>query len=354
MPTARIVSPTPDALLEATARLQDGGLVAFATETVYGLGANALDAEAVAGIFAAKGRPSTNPVIVHVPDANAARALVSEWTPIAQKLADAFWPGPLTLVLPKADTVPDIVTAGGATVGLRVPAHPVALALLRAASVPVAAPSANRSEEVSPTTAQHVADSLGAFVDDLLILDGGPCSVGLESTVLDVTGDVPHILRPGMVTAQMLREVVGEVLEGNTGDSQKIALSPGQMPRHYAPRKPLLLVPAAAMMDVLQEGDALLVYRTLWQEDENGPFPIQPAPGSLRATRPEFFETLKNFGVAPTPVDYARNLYSKLRNWDAAPSIRRIVVVEPPHTPEWAAVHDRLRRAATPKENTNK
>ncbi|MDX1935169.1 MAG: L-threonylcarbamoyladenylate synthase, partial [Capsulimonadales bacterium] len=188
-----------DGIDEAADRLREGRLVAFPTETVYGLGANALDNDAVAALFALKGRPSTNPVIVHVADADAARALITDWPDNAERLARAFWPGPLTLVLPKTPAVPGIVTAGGPTVGLRMPDHPVALRLLSAAAVPIAAPSANRSEEVSPTTAAHVADSLTAYADDLLILDGGPCSVGIESTVLDVTVDAPPSIRPGRV-----------------------------------------------------------------------------------------------------------------------------------------------------------
>lgn len=196
--SARITLPDDAALAEAAERLRAGELVAFPTETVYGLGANALDANAVAKIYAAKGRPATNPIIVHVASVEQAKTLVKTWPAIADELAAQHWPGPLTLVLEKADHIPDIVTAGGRTVGIRIPNHPVALELLRRAGVPVAAPSANRSEEVSPTQAKHVADSLGAFVDDLLILDGGACGVGIESTVLDVTCDPPRVLRPGM------------------------------------------------------------------------------------------------------------------------------------------------------------
>jgi L-threonylcarbamoyladenylate synthase len=184
----------PAAISEAAALIRAGRLVAFPTETVYGLGANALDPHAAARIFEAKGRPPSNPLIVHVASVEAAPELAANWPEIADRLAERFWPGPLTLVVEKADRVPGIVTANGPTIGLRVPDHPVALALLEAATVPIAAPSANRSEEVSPTTAQHVVDSLGARVD--LILDGGPTNVGIESTVLDVTQTPPRLLRP--------------------------------------------------------------------------------------------------------------------------------------------------------------
>ncbi|MBY0278237.1 threonylcarbamoyl-AMP synthase [Candidatus Binatia bacterium] len=190
--------PVTTDVARAAAILRRGGLVALPTETVYGLGANALDADAVSKIFAAKGRPASNPLIVHVESEAAARSLARRWPEIAARLAAEYWPGPLTLVVEKTDSIPDLVTAGGSTVALRVPAHPIALALLRACGLPLAAPSANRSEAISPTTARHVADSLGPFVDDLLVLDGGPCEVGIESTVVDLTGVTPAVLRVGM------------------------------------------------------------------------------------------------------------------------------------------------------------
>src|SRR4051812_20749755 len=177
------------AVREAAAVLRDGGLVAFPTETVYGLGARALDPASVARIYEAKGRPSYNPLIVHVATVDAARALSSAWPEAADRLAERFWPGPLTLVVPRAPVIPDAVSAGLDTVGVRIPGHPVAHALLEAAGIPVAAPSANRSMGVSPTTAEHVRRSLGGRVD--LILDGGPCPVGIESTVLSLAGEVP-------------------------------------------------------------------------------------------------------------------------------------------------------------------
>ncbi|WP_395088960.1 L-threonylcarbamoyladenylate synthase [Armatimonas sp.] len=301
--SARIVLPEDAALTEAVERLRGGELVAFPTETVYGLGANALDAAAVAKIYAAKGRPATNPIIVHVASVEQAKALVNTWPRIADELAAAHWPGPLTLVLEKADGIPDSVTAGGSTVGIRIPNHPVALELLRRAGVPIAAPSANRSEEVSPTQAQHVADSLGAFVKDLLILDGGSCDVGIESTVLDVTCDPPRVLRPGMAKLSLppSPRPAGELVQG-------VARSPGQMLRHYAPKKPVVqLLHSETYFQ--QEGDAWLA-------------------------------------LPQDPHTAARVLYAELRRLDSEDSVARIVVPIQPDTPAWAAIRDRLRRAA--------
>ena len=211
MELLRIDPANPDraTLRVAAVALRHGGLVAFPTETVYGLGAHALDEAAVARIYAAKGRPSYNPLIVHVTDAEAAKALVADWPTNAALLARAFWPGPLTLVLPKRGIVPDAITAGLPSVAVRVPAHPVALALLREARIPIAAPSANRCTELSPTTAAHVVESLGDVVD--LIVDGGPTTVGIESTVVDLSGPAPRVLRPGMISAAQIAEVVGRV-----------------------------------------------------------------------------------------------------------------------------------------------
>jgi L-threonylcarbamoyladenylate synthase len=205
-------TPAADAIAHAAHVLQEGGLVAFPTETVYGLGANALDPAAVAKIFAAKGRPATNPIIVHIATIDEASALAGAWPDVAQQLADRFWPGPLTLVLPKQAHVPDLVTAGGATVALRMPAHPVALALLRACGFPLAAPSANRSSELSPTLPEHVLRGLADRID--LLLDAGPTSGGLESTVLDLTTQPPRLLRPGLVTIAELEALLGPIVRG--------------------------------------------------------------------------------------------------------------------------------------------
>ncbi len=303
---ARILAPGDAAYAEAARVLRAGGLVAFPTETVYGLGANALDAGAVAGIFEAKGRPSDNPIIVHVADTAAARSLAAAWPPAAERLASAGWPGPLTLVVEKADRIPEIVTAGGATVGLRVPDHPVAQALLRAASLPIAAPSANRSEEVSPTTAAHVAASLGPWVDDLLVLDGGPCEVGIESTVVDVTGERPVLLRPGMFRL----EEAGLADTGAEARAAGPARSPGQRARHYAPSKPLVVVDPGALEEARREGDAVL-------------------------------------RLGDDPAAAAQVLYAELHRLAADPAVARILVERPPEGDTWAGLRDRLRRAAS-------
>ncbi|WP_207707626.1 L-threonylcarbamoyladenylate synthase, partial [Desulfofundulus thermobenzoicus] len=242
--------PDPGVMARAGLILRRGGLVAFPTETVYGLGADALNARAVARIFEAKGRPQDNPLIVHVAAREMVDPLVARVPAHARQLMDAFWPGPLTLVLPAAAAVPREVTAGLDTVGIRMPDHPVALALIRSAGVPVAAPSANLSGRPSPTSAEHVLADLGGRVE--VVLDGGPAGIGVESTVLDITGDVPVILRPGGVTAEEIAGITGRVrldpgVDGRAGNGGRPAAgyrprSPGMKYRHYAPRTPLILV----------------------------------------------------------------------------------------------------------------
>jgi L-threonylcarbamoyladenylate synthase len=333
------VSPTdPDAdvIADAAARLRVGELVAFPTETVYGLGANAFDAEAVGKIFAAKGRPATNPVIVHVADAAGARDVVAVWPESARKLAMAFWPGPLTLVLPKSDKVPDIATAGLPYVGVRVPAHPVALALLRAARIPVAAPSANKSNELSPTSAWHVIRSLDSV--NAIVLDGGPTSVGIESTVVDLSGDTPVILRPGGVSAAQVSEVLGVPVSiassANDADDAVARKSPGTLQRHYAPRAPLRLVPAGDPIALATSIDAARtrgkrIGVVVWRHPEL-PFPWDVLLREL----------------PDDPDGYASVLYATLHELDAE-GVGEILVERVPETAAWAAVGDRLRRAAT-------
>jgi L-threonylcarbamoyladenylate synthase len=331
-----IVPVTPDTLRDAAERLRRGELVAFPTETVYGLGAHALDADAVARIFAAKGRPAWNPVIVHVPSVAEARALVREWPDRAERLAASDWPGPLTLVLRKRTTVPDVVTAGTDTVALRVPSHPVALALLREAGVPIAAPSANRFTQLSPTTAAHVAQGLGSRVS--LILDGGPCAVGIESTVLDLTGDVPTILRAGVLDAETLAARLGEPVRDGThqrgarsvDDAEAPRPAPGMMDRHYAPRADLWLVDAAGRADV----EAVLA-------EEAG----RVATGAVAigdGWAPPTAAPLIRLPV--DPEGYARGLYAALHALDAA-GCARVIVTAPPTTGRWTGIHDRLSRA---------
>ena len=322
--------PDPESLVRAAETLRRGGLVAFPTETVYGLGAHALDPRAVARIYAAKGRPGYNPLIVHVADAQAARALASAWPAEAERLAAAFWPGPLTLVLPKNDSVPDSVTAGLPSVALRVPAHPVAHALLRAAGIPVAAPSANRSTEVSPTTAQHVARSLGNAVD--LIVDGGPCPVGIESTVLSLAGPVPTLLRPGTISVDDLRPVIGEIaLPSAAPDAEAARPSPGMLDRHYAPRAELRL---------LDEMDAL---RRLPETGEKTALLLRAGTG-FRDELPGWIDVME---MPDDPAAYAARLYAVLHELDEG-GYARGWVQAPPDAPAWAGVRDRLRRAASP------
>jgi L-threonylcarbamoyladenylate synthase len=320
----------PDAITRAAEVLRQGGLVAFPTETVYGLGANALDAAAVARIFEAKGRPANNPLIVHVGDAQAAAQLTSTWPQAASPLAERFWPGPLTLVLPKRPEIPDLVTAGGPTVALRVPAHPVALALLRAVGLPLAAPSANRSGELSPTRAEHVLRGLAGRLD--LILDAGPTTGGIESTVLDLTTQPPRVLRPGLVTAAELERLIGPVVRTASAEgSPPLALpSPGLLARHYAPRTPLECLEGNDAQQVLQGARA------------------GQAIGWVTLAAPADCELVPNLVLVqlpPDPAAYAAQLYTTLHQLDDA-GLDRIVVSLPPDTEEWAAVRDRLRRAA--------
>jgi L-threonylcarbamoyladenylate synthase len=325
-------APSADAIAEAARVLRRGGLVAFPTETVYGLGANALDAAAVARIFAAKGRPANNPLIVHVANAAQVPQIAADWPELAARLAERFWPGPLTLVLPKRDTVPDVVTAKGPTVAVRVPAHPVAQALLRAAALPIAAPSANRSTELSPTRAEHVLRGLDGRIE--MLLDGGPTSGGIESTVLDLTATPPRLLRPGPIGIAELETEIGPLSHDRSlmvaaQNDPRPLRSPGMLPRHYAPRTPLECVEAGREAERL----ASLV-------SEKGRIG---------------WVTFADSGTAPSgvlmhvmlsdPADYAAQLYAVLHELDAA-GLDRIVVTLPPDTDDWLAVRDRLRRAA--------
>jgi len=297
-------------LERAAALLRSGGLVAFPTETVYGLGANALDPVAVARIYAAKGRPATSPLIVHVADLAMAQAVAAEWPEAAQRLAERFWPGPLTLVLAKRDVVPDGVTAGLGTVGVRMPAHPVALELIRLAGVPVAAPSANPFMGLSPTTAEHVRAGLGEAVD--LVVDGGSCPVGIESTVLSLVGGRAVLLRPGMVSRSMIEGVIGPVeLAGEAAEGAAHA-APGMHARHYAPRTPLRV----------GKPDADSGY--LWHAAEEE---------SEMAVR-----------LPAEAEGYAAGLYEALHLLDSA-GLREIVVEPVPEGGEWDGIRDRLARA---------
>lgn len=321
------VHPELAVVARAAAVLWAGGLVAFPTETVYGLGANGLSGKAVAGIFAAKGRPSSNPIILHAPSMASARALAGSWNDWAERLAARFWPGPLTLVVERSAAIPDVVTAGGPTVALRVPSHPVALALLAAVDFPLAAPSANRSTRLSPTQAEHVLAGLDGRIG--LILDGGPTPGGIESTVLDVAGDRPRLLRPGLLSVREIEAVVGPVERGKS--SEGVARSPGLQECHYAPVRPLELAPAASVGECLQacrgRGE-----RVAWLSF------------GVAATDLERLAAV-TLALATTPGSYAAELFSALHVADAA-AVDRIVVTLPPTGDDWLGIHDRLARAA--------
>jgi len=320
--------PQPDVIARAAEVILGGGLVAFPTETVYGLGANALDEQAVERVFAAKGRPSYNPIIAHVPSTDAARALVSDWPESAERLAAAFWPGPLTFVLPKRPEVPGVVTAGLEFVAVRMPAHPVALALLRAVSVPLAAPSANRSTEVSPTTAQHVVKGLGARVD--LVLDGGPTALGIESTVVDLSRPRAVLLRPGVVSATELTPYVGTLALPTPVTSPAVPRrSPGMTDRHYAPKARLVLFgPSGRKGAVALAREAVDAGRVV---------------GALLLTR--LPAPVQHAVLMPNdPSGYAQRLYGTLHALDDA-GCDLILVERVPASPAWEGVRDRLERA---------
>ena len=296
----------------AAALIREGKLVAFPTETVYGLGANALDARAVERIFRVKGRPCTSPIIVHVESREAAPAFVTTWPSEAEKLAREFWPGPLTLVLPKRACIPDIVTAGLPSVGLRVPANAFALSLLDYAGVPIAAPSANPFSELSPTTAEHVRKSLGGSVD--LILDGGPTQVGIESTVLSLAGAKPTLLRPGMISAEQIEAVIGRIeIVGALNEGAHP--SPGMHPKHYSPRTPLVL-------QIPSTGRGAYLWRT---KSANAAHSIQ---------------------MPADPAPYAAALYDTLHRLDDE-GFDWIAVEMPPDEPAWTGIRDRLSRAGS-------
>ena len=319
-----------DAIARAVDVLRRGGLVAMPTETVYGLAADARNDAAVRAIFAAKGRPADHPVIVHVADAARLDKWARDVPRAARALAAAFWPGPLTLVLNRSSRVSDLITGGQHTVGLRAPAHPWAQALLRKFRGGLAAPSANRYGRISPTRAEHVVADLGAKPDGAvdLILDGGPCPVGIESTIVDLSGDTPRLLRPGAITREQLEAVLGEgVLVADASD-HNAPRAPGRQERHYAPRTPLELVHVsdiAGRLAALPPGSVALL----------APADSVPASAAVRL----------HIEAAPAPGPYARVLYENLRQLDAS-GAQWLLVAWPPAAIEWEALHDRLCRAA--------
>lgn len=309
--------------------LRAGELVALPTETVYGLAANALDARAVARIFEAKGRPSHNPIIVHIASLEMARRCVAEWPPLAEKLAHAFWPGPLTMVLPRAAGIPDIVTAGGPTVGVRWPSHPFIQAVIRACDFPLAAPSANPSNRISPTNAEHVLGSLGGKIP--LIVDGGQSQVGIESTVLDVSVSPPRLLRPGMIHERALLAVTGQLAVG-PGEGAPLLKSPGMLRKHYSPKARLVLLSWEHDADLEAQTGRFAVPREQMHVIAHSRIPAGGAFGRVSV-------------IPHDPEAFARALYAELHQCDQA-GATLIVVEELPQNDEWRALSDRLRRAA--------
>jgi L-threonylcarbamoyladenylate synthase len=325
--TVRIdpVQPEEQILAQAALLLLKGELVAFPTETVYGLGAHALDVAAIRKVYEVKGRPSRNPLIVHVPNADAAKTLVAEWPITAQKLAEKFWPGPLTLVLRKKSHVPSEVTGGGPLVALRVPSHPVALGLLREANIPLAAPSANTSGQLSPSDAAHVQKDLNGKIP--MILDAGTCPGGIESTVIDLSEASPRVLRPGLLPLSVIEAVIGPVqrdIPQMTNDG--VLPSPGMLTKHYSPKKKIFVIEKSKELikKLLQDGKSIA-----WLPFEH--------------TEPQ--ERLMVVQMPNDPAKYATMLYATLHELDAS-ACDMIVVELPPNTDAWLAVRDRLLRGA--------
>jgi L-threonylcarbamoyladenylate synthase len=327
-----VLSISPQAIRQAAEVLARGGLVAFPTETVYGLGGDATQPAAVQAIFAAKGRPADHPLIVHLASADWLSQYAAHVPQAAWALAEAFWPGPLTLVLRRSPSLSPLVSGGLDTVGLRVPAHPAARALLEALARPIAAPSANRFGRVSPTTAQHVAEDLGARVD--LILDGGPCGVGIESTIVDLSGPTPAILRPGGITQEQIAAVVGALGRPDASGRPRVS---GSLPSHYAPRARVEIVRDEALLSRAQElarqGANVAI---LWRREENPPL------------------AAANIHIISIPADdaaCARVLYAALRQIDALGCDVALASL-PQEIGLGAAIADRLRRAAGPRAPT--
>ncbi|MDP7029680.1 MAG: L-threonylcarbamoyladenylate synthase [Phycisphaerales bacterium] len=308
---------------EAGRRLRQGGLVVIPTETVYGLAACTMRGEAVSEIFTLKGRPGDNPLIAHVLDVPMARTITASWPPQAAALAEAFWPGPLTMVLPRNPAVPAVATAGLDTIAVRSPRHPIAQAILQAAGQPLSAPSANRSGCVSPTRAAHVQDDYAgvAAAERLLVVDGGPCEEGLESTVVDLSGDVARVLRCGTVGRDAIKAVIGSL--SPTPPPQSQDASPGTRHRHYAPRKDMVCCQRAAVASVLASGDPASVIAL-------ADVPVPPPHTHL--------------ALPDNPPDAGAALYDLLRQADAASTSRVVAVI--PDRDGWAVIQDRLRRGA--------
>jgi len=317
------------AVHRAAELLRSGEVVALPTETVYGLAANALDPRAVRRIFEIKGRPSHNPIIVHIASVSMARQCVADWPALADKLAQSFWPGPLTLVLPKASQIPIELTAGGQTVGIRWPSHPFIQAVIRECDFPLAAPSANTSNRISPTNAVHVRKHLGNKIP--LIVDGGQCQIGIESTVLDLSVRPPRVLRPGMIHEQALLAVTGELAVG-FGSEQGTLKSPGLLRKHYSPRARVMIMSWSDDQDLRKQ----LAHHRI----------TLTACHVISHTHVPSGEGFGRVSVIPhDPEAFARAIYAELHECDEAGS-EAIVIEGLPETNEWRAIADRLRRAA--------
>jgi L-threonylcarbamoyladenylate synthase len=333
--TAEVLSThTPELFQKAVQRaaelLRAGKVVALPTETVYGLAANALDENAVAKIFQIKGRPSHNPIIVHVAGNEMAKRCTKNFPAIAEKLSKSFWPGPLTIVLPRAKEIPEIVTAGGKTVGIRWPSHPFIQAVIRECDFPLAAPSANLSNSISPTNAEHVRKNLGGKIP--LIVDGGQSQVGIESTVLDLTVSPKRILRPGMIHVESLAAVCGEVRDSEFKIQSSELRSPGLLKKHYSPKAKLLVLN--------------------WRNDADLKSQITNRKSQIQNchviahTKIPSAENFADVSVMPHDAEaFARAIYAELHRCDAA-GADLIVVESPPESPEWSGIADRLRRAS--------
>ncbi|MDF0667361.1 MAG: L-threonylcarbamoyladenylate synthase [Nitrospira sp.] len=323
--TGAILSATdPESIRSAGRIIKTGGLVAFPTETVYGLGCDAMNADAAAKVFEAKRRPQFDPLIVHIADLSQLDTVITSLPPKGHRLIDKFWPGPLTLVLPKQSIVPDLVTAGLPTVAVRMPNHPVAQALIREAGTPIAGPSANPFGYVSPTSAQHVAEGLGSNAD--LILDGGPCPVGIESTIVSLVGAQPELLRPGSITIEQLSSVIGSIRRSPSVNQKPIA--PGQLSRHYATQTPVTIMASAGARPVLKadERAGLLVFSQASRRDSRfAAVEVLSAAGDLR--------------------EAARHLFAALRRLDSL-GLDRIYTEPCNEEGLGVAIMDRLRRCA--------
>jgi L-threonylcarbamoyladenylate synthase len=319
MKTEILHGNSPRAMAAAVSILNSGGAIAFPTETVYGLGADARNPKAVAEIFAIKGRPANNPLIVHCLDRGMAQACVQGWNAVCDRLADQFWPGPLTLILPRSDVIPSIVAAGGRTLAVRVPSHIVARALLAHYDGPIAAPSANRSTQISPTCANHVFKSLSGKIP--LILDGGPCTVGLESTVLDLSTDKPCILRRGAISQKQIEDCLGQGIDTKSFD-EHAPRSPGMMRKHYAPTKPVHLFKRD---EALPDAKIAVIFRGDLHDADRDLKLCRTLPDEARG--------------------YAQGLYDAL-HWADDQDVEAIYVQAPPYGKPWEAIFDRLSRCS--------